>query len=201
MKKINVLFVSEQQLIIALLISFFTADPLISLDTKRFNNFNERYRIEVNKYDAVIYDDVALTGGENKKLNELLNQKSNQKNILFTERLEKNYIKRMYCYGVKSIVSQRSDVRKLREAIIKVFRGEEYFCDNIKECLYNRNGYEAVLTLREQEVLNYLYGGMGYKEIAEKLIISPKTVNRHIENIKNKIGVKSIKKIMQMLRA
>ena len=46
----------------------------------------------------------------------------------------------------------------------------------------------AGLTPREVEVLRLLARGMSNKEIAERLVISPKTVANHIEHIYAKIG-------------
>lgn len=45
------------------------------------------------------------------------------------------------------------------------------------------------LTEREKEVLKLISQAMSNKEIGEKLFISSRTVERHIENMCNKIGV------------
>ncbi|SRR6266516_1024189 len=47
------------------------------------------------------------------------------------------------------------------------------------------------LTRRELEVLSHLAGGLGQRAIAERLVISPKTVGTHIERILQKLGVRS----------
>jgi DNA-binding NarL/FixJ family response regulator len=46
----------------------------------------------------------------------------------------------------------------------------------------------AGLTLREVDVLRLLARGLSNKEIAQRLVISPKTVGNHIEHIYEKIG-------------
>jgi HD-GYP domain-containing protein (c-di-GMP phosphodiesterase class II) len=46
----------------------------------------------------------------------------------------------------------------------------------------------AGLTAREVEVLQCLSRGMSNKEIAQRLVISPKTVGNHIEHVYTKIG-------------
>jgi predicted ATPase/class 3 adenylate cyclase/DNA-binding CsgD family transcriptional regulator len=51
--------------------------------------------------------------------------------------------------------------------------------------------YPAGLTGREVEVLRLLTQGLSYAEIAEKLVISPRTVNRHLTSIYNKLDVTS----------
>jgi DNA-binding NarL/FixJ family response regulator len=47
------------------------------------------------------------------------------------------------------------------------------------------------LTPREHEVLRLLGGGLHQREIADQLVISPKTVSTHIENILRKLDVRS----------
>jgi DNA-binding CsgD family transcriptional regulator len=47
----------------------------------------------------------------------------------------------------------------------------------------------AGLTARETEVLRLVARGLSTKEIATRLVISPKTAGNHIEHIYTKIGV------------
>ncbi len=49
----------------------------------------------------------------------------------------------------------------------------------------------ASLTKRELQVLRLLARGSNQREIAEELVISPKTVGTHIEHILEKLGVRS----------
>jgi DNA-binding NarL/FixJ family response regulator len=51
--------------------------------------------------------------------------------------------------------------------------------------------YPADLTVREVEVLRLLAQGLTYAQIAEKLVISHRTVNTHLTTIYGKIGVTS----------
>jgi DNA-binding CsgD family transcriptional regulator len=51
--------------------------------------------------------------------------------------------------------------------------------------------YPAGLTPREVEVLRLLAHGLTYAQIAERLIISPHTVNRHLTAIYTKLNVTS----------
>lgn len=47
------------------------------------------------------------------------------------------------------------------------------------------------LTRREHEILALLGEGLKWHEIAQRLVISPKTVATHVENIRRKLGVTS----------
>jgi predicted ATPase/DNA-binding CsgD family transcriptional regulator len=51
--------------------------------------------------------------------------------------------------------------------------------------------YPAGLTAREVEVLRLLAGGLTDLQIAEKLVLSPRTVHAHISSIYSKLGVTS----------
>ncbi|HKB92798.1 MAG TPA: response regulator transcription factor [Gaiellaceae bacterium] len=53
------------------------------------------------------------------------------------------------------------------------------------------SGHAPVLTPREREVLDLLARGLANHEIAEQLVISPKTVGTHVEHIYGKLGVRS----------
>jgi len=45
------------------------------------------------------------------------------------------------------------------------------------------------LTLKEREILQLLAEGRSRQEIARLLCVSPKTVDRHRENLKNKLNI------------
>ena len=47
------------------------------------------------------------------------------------------------------------------------------------------------LTAREFEVLELLSKGKTYKQIADQLFVSDKTIKKHVENIYNKLHVNS----------
>jgi DNA-binding NarL/FixJ family response regulator len=52
-------------------------------------------------------------------------------------------------------------------------------------------GSGARLTPREQEILDLLAAGLDQRAIADRLVISPKTVATHIQRILGKLGVRS----------
>ena len=54
---------------------------------------------------------------------------------------------------------------------------------------FQENCAEFNLTIREREIIHYLAKGFTYKEIAEQLFISDRTVAKHISNIYSKTGV------------
>ena len=53
------------------------------------------------------------------------------------------------------------------------------------------SGYPAGLTARELEVLRLVAQGLTDGQVAEKLVLSVRTVNGHVQSIYNKLGVSS----------
>lgn len=53
------------------------------------------------------------------------------------------------------------------------------------------NGSAVTLTPREQEIMRLLASDLSTKEIAERLFISPRTVENHRSNLMHKLGLKS----------
>ncbi|NTV62573.1 MAG: response regulator transcription factor [Oscillochloris sp.] len=60
-----------------------------------------------------------------------------------------------------------------------------------KQCLDNLSHYNAALTEREQTVLGLLAAGYRNREIAERLQVSLKTVEFHVSQLLEKLGVRS----------
>ena len=54
-----------------------------------------------------------------------------------------------------------------------------------------RRSWPAGLTAREVEVLGLVARGSSNKQIAQHLVVTPKTVSNHVEHIYSKIGVSS----------
>ncbi len=210
MKKIKTLFVSAQSILIVGVIAFLSDDPLISLETKKFLSLKELHKIENVYYDVIVIDDCYLINGDHLKFNKLqgnlsytalfANDNKELKKIIYTDRHEISHIKRLINYKLDGIVSKYAENEKLREAIIKVANGEKYYCPNILNLLYTETKYDTILTAKEKEIFYYLKDGFGYKEIADRLIISPKTVSRHIEDLKKKLCVNSIAELLNLIR-
>ena len=53
------------------------------------------------------------------------------------------------------------------------------------------NGVTWGLTRREDEVLRLLASGLRQEEIASRLVVSPRTVGAHIQNVLRKMGATS----------
>lgn len=65
--------------------------------------------------------------------------------------------------------------------------------------MFQRKSYR-IFSDRENQIIEYLSQGATYKSIAEKLFVTPSTINFHIQNIYLKLDVNSKSEALQKLR-
>ena len=109
------------------------------------------------------------------------------------------YFFEMLRAGAAGYVPKRAAPDELASAIRAVSRGEVYLHPSLAgrlvyDYLQRRDTDEQEppadeLTPREQEVLTLIAQGLSNSEIAELLVISAKTVDRHRENIMRKLNL------------
>ena len=69
---------------------------------------------------------------------------------------------------------------QIASIVVGSFRADKKTADSVNE-----------LSTREKEIIHWLAQGLVYKEIGEKMFISPQTVRTHIRNIYEKLQVTS----------
>ena len=120
-----------------------------------------------------------------------------------------DYISEAFRAGATGYVVKESAADRLIQGLKAVSRGE-YFLDSSlshkvvkklmefpeKEVKITDARYEA-LTPREQQVMRLLAEGISTKEIAEKLFISPKTVENHRASIMSKLNLHSTMELVR----
>jgi DNA-binding NarL/FixJ family response regulator len=102
---------------------------------------------------------------------------------------EEDYYTQMIASGVKGFILKNSGIKEVESAIIQVIEGKNYFSQEIlANILKNINRKSHMrrsdgLSEREEEVLYHICKGMSNSEIAQKLYISKRTVDKHRENL------------------
>ena len=94
--------------------------------------------------------------------------------------------------GAKGYVLKHTSLDDLAEAIRCVAAGGHYFGPEVVGALVEggrRAQSKALLTGREQDVLQLLSAGLTNRDIGERLFLSPDTVKTHLGNIYRKLGV------------
>ena len=120
--------------------------------------------------------------------------------VALTIHEDEEYFFKMLEAGASGYVPKRAAPEELITAIHAAATGQVYLYPSLAKLLvrdYLSGGHPASeqaaseLTDREQEVLTYLAEGANNEEIAKALVISPKTVARHRENIMRKLNLHS----------
>ncbi len=100
--------------------------------------------------------------------------------------------------GAMAYVLKGSPVEELVRALEALYQGRRYLSAPLSERLLAqaeapqdlRDPYET-LTDRERQILHLTAEGYTSREIAERLFISPRTVEKHRENLMAKLGIHS----------
>ncbi len=112
--------------------------------------------------------------------------------------------------GVHGYVSKDADSEEFIQAIESITGGEEFFTEKVSKIVYlsflmhTKTASLAVfqdentfLSDRELEVLRCFADGMSYKQVADFLNISPRTVETHRMNIMSKLGLENLAQLVK----
>jgi DNA-binding NarL/FixJ family response regulator len=124
----------------------------------------------------------------------LLKQKSAI--IVLSPDSDASFARQILEQGINAIIPKQKAERELLPAIQTILRGEAYISASL---LLNANETQtkanlnlgALLTLREREILDLILEDLTHSDIADKLVISPRTVEKHRANIMQKLGIKT----------
>ncbi len=118
------------------------------------------------------------------------------------------YAKKMLQVGARGYVTKNSSKEEMFKAIIEVYNGNKYVCDEIKtiisdQLLDDNNDAPSVnsLTEREMQIINHIREGHSSKEIASQLDISLKTVEVHRHNILKKLKLKNSASLVNFINS
>lgn len=109
---------------------------------------------------------------------------------------DQSYYSRMVEAGAKGFLLKDSDIKDVFEAIDTIMSGGSYFSSALLTSLtthiHKRTGFaDERLSVRETEILVTVCQGLSNQEIADKLFISKRTVDKHRANILEKTGCKN----------
>jgi Response regulator containing a CheY-like receiver domain and an HTH DNA-binding domain len=106
---------------------------------------------------------------------------------------ERSYISRMIENGASGYLIKSASAEEIAEAIATVLKGKMYLSVSMEHVLRPLSVTPVdslpALTKREKEILNQIAEGLTNNQIAEKLFISPLTVDSHRKNLLTKLNV------------
>jgi DNA-binding NarL/FixJ family response regulator len=124
---------------------------------------------------------------------------------------DEDYISRCLEYGVKGYVVKNESGSELDYAIRSVLQGKNYFSRQAQDVIFKKYSQNVVrkkpkeeinLTKREIEIVRLISDGLTSQQMADRLFISPRTVETHRANLMKKLNVKNaielVKKAQQL---
>ncbi len=121
--------------------------------------------------------------------------------LILSHEGEKSLILQALKNGAQGYVTKDAPIDELLVGIKALAKGNNYFSSNISAKVMvqfggRRTGIATTkirpfITNREQQILEFLYKEYTNREIADRLFISPRTVDTHKRNLRKKLNVKS----------
>lgn len=143
--------------------------------------------------DIVLMDINMPVMGGIEATKEALKRYPELKIIVLTTFHDEDYVEQMMMAGVEGYMLKRSTSEEFEEALLKVKNGGNYFSDEIIRTVSRnlqrlRNEADRISSLpeftpREQEVLELICQGYNNDQIADRIHISSKTVEKHKSNL------------------
>ena len=121
------------------------------------------------------------------------------KMLVLTQYDDKDHVFPAIKAGASGFVSKTAASSELTSGIRAVFAGESYLSPSIAKVFVedyqrvalteDKKDHYELLTDREREILKLVVEGYKTQQIAEMLIITPKTVEGHRTSLMNKLGI------------
>ena len=105
-------------------------------------------------------------------------------------------LRQMINSGANAIVMKTDDLAELQIAMNRVLDGNNYFSAHFREACEEMANYQT-LSEREIDILKLISDGIATKEIAERLFVSPNTVEFHRKNIMRKLGAANMAQLVK----
>jgi DNA-binding NarL/FixJ family response regulator len=157
----------------------------------------------VNNTAHVVLMDISMPGMDGVELCAILKNKYPGIVILGLSTFNQGlYIKKMVENGASGYILKNSSKEELIKAIHAVHDGHIYFSGEVGIALqeYQKSSGADLpeLTPREKEVLELIAQGYTNPQIAEKIFLSPFTVDSHRKNLLAKLGVKNTATLIRL---
>ena len=159
----------------------------------------EAVEMAKNLRPEVVIMDINLPGINGIEATELVKKFSpNSKIVGVSLHTQPTYARKMMQKGATGYVTKNSSKEEMFKAIVEVYNGRKYVCEEIKNILSEQviSGEDQpmglnALSQREIEIISFIKKGHSSKEIADALGISVKTVEVHRYNILKKLNLKN----------
>lgn len=192
---ISVFIIDDHPMVIAGIRAMLQESSLIEICGSASDGASALEQLQTNPAEIALVD-INLPGMDGIELCRRLKKEFPKIKVLGLSTFkERSYITRMIEAGASGYLLKNAPREELEEAVSVVVRGRLYMSLEVAATLTQPSAMNNVsaplLTAREKEVIQLIAEGYTNLEIAEKLFISPLTVDSHRKNLLAKFGVKN----------
>ncbi len=151
----------------------------------------------------VVINDVALGDDLKELVMDIHDQSSSTPILLIADTSETGNVLRAVDLGVNGFLTKECDSDEIIHSVHALIKGERFFCNNVLNILLDKSSIEeeedctpTTLSEREIEITQLIADGLTSRKIADKLFISPHTVQTHRKNIMRKLKVNSVSELV-----
>jgi DNA-binding NarL/FixJ family response regulator len=208
MEKINILIADDHKLIRETWTFILNSDPRFHV-VAECGDSEEAVDVARQKRPHIVLMDINMAPMNGFDATEKIRKVSPSSKIIgVSMHSQPAYAKKMLQIGARGYVTKNSSKEEMYKAIIEVYKGNKYVCEEIKniisEQLLDENQSAPTinsLTDREIQIVNQIREGLSSKEIAAKLDISLKTVEVHRHNILKKLKLKNSASLVNFINS
>jgi two-component system invasion response regulator UvrY len=208
LKKIRLFLVDDHRMMIDMWSALLGSDPRFEVVGYALDGNSVIEKIRQQQPQVVLMD-ITLPGQSGIEITKVVKEEIPAVQVLAVSMHNNTMlIKQMLNTGASGYVSKTSRFEEMSQAILSVANGQRYISDDIKELitaqLVNPETQSTAaklnqLTKREMQIVEMLRDGLSSKEIAEKLLISNRTVEVHRYNIFRKLKVTNVVSLIKLV--
>ncbi|HEX2630683.1 MAG TPA: response regulator transcription factor [Chitinophagaceae bacterium] len=196
MNKISIIIAEDLKLIRDVWDQVFKADSRFEV-LASCESGEKAFDMSMSLKPDVLITDINMKGVDGFELTRLIRSYLPATRILAVSmHIQVSYVRRIINLGAAGYVTKNSPVTELFTAVIDIYNGKKYICEEIRQSLaaqFTNDEQSPVssLSVREMEIIDSVKDGLSSTEIAERFQLSKKTVEAHRYNIMKKLNVKN----------
>jgi len=198
---VNLVLCDDHPIVLAGLESLFRLEQDFQVLARCINGEEALAAVRQHNPDILVLDlHIPGPGGDGLEILRVLRrEKLPTKAVMLAAALEEDEIVEALRLGVRGVVLKELAPQLLVECIRKVYAGEQWIDKQLSnlalEALLRREtagrARSSILSPRETEIVRMVAGGLGNRELAERLGVSEGTIKIHLHNIYKKLKVHS----------
>jgi two-component system invasion response regulator UvrY len=198
-KKISIALADDHTMlrkgILKLLLMIGSYEPMFDVDS----GTEVIEKLKAHKIPDVLILDVNMAGKDGHETAQWISKHFPQVKILvLSMSSDESTIMKMIQAGARGYITKNNDPEKLKEAIDTLYEKGFYLPESLSASIFNgiKNNLLAtqdqvpVLTEKEKNFLSLLCKELSYKEIAERMFLSPRTIDDYRKKLTRKLKVK-----------